>query len=450
MLRAILRFASSRSVAVLLLLVLALAAFAGGLVTQLSLAGARWARAAQFLINRLALNDLFQARWLMVLVGALMVNLVLCVLRRLRPRFYQPNQIRGLLHFRQIATTIPVEESYLLVADELRRRRFHLRRQAKVGSIRWSGRRNRSSLAGSLLFHLALLIAVAGFALRSRNGFEGELVLFPDQAGLVPPLQGESLQVQLLDFASEYNLGPGRDNYVLRQRRSNLVLYDNGRFQRPASLSINRPVYSHGIGLFQAEPVQTFVLRVTPPDTVLRVREGERFELAGQQYLVGLARLGAVYQGDSIVERLPVQAPLFRYVVPDSTFRREPAVDTLRLESVLPIGRHRVQLLNVRQGAKLAYRYDPALPWFYAAGALFLLGMVLRGLLPAYEIAGTISEEEGVTVLRIGGRALGLFTSLRPIVNRIVEQFSTADSEEHATVPPVRQRTSRLFGRDSR
>ena len=436
MLTRLYRIVASRTVAVALLLGLAAVALAGSLIAQMSLAGVRWSlagREVNALIRLLSLNDLFQARWVMVFVVLLMANLLFCGLGRLRPRFLQPDQIRGLLHFRQIATSIPIEESFLLIAEELRQRKFRLRRQARVGSILWAGRRNGLSLTGSLLFHFSLLVAVAGFFVRSQKGFDGELVLFPDQAALMPPVRGDSLQVQLVDFGVDYNVGPGLDNYLLRQRRSNIVVYDNGRFERAALLSINRPLQTHGIGFFQAEPAQSHVLRIVPPDTVIRVRENETFELGGSVYRLGLARLGATYQGDSLVGYLPVQAPLFRLASADSGRLREQLVDTLRPDLPLVIGRQRLQLLNIRQGAKIAYRYDPALPFFLAAGATFLLGMLIRGLLPAYEVAGTISEEQGETVIRIGGRALGFFTSLRPMVNRIVEQFSTADREEHTT-----------------
>lgn len=160
-------------------------------------------------------------------------------------------------------------------------------------------------------------------------------------------------------------------------------------------------------------------------DTIIRVRENEPFQPASfPGRLVGKStRLGLIYKGDSAVGRLPVQIALFRLLPGDSGRAQEQLFDTLRADRPLKVANQQLSLLNVRQGTKLAYRYDPGLPWFYLAGALFLLGVLLRGFLPAYELYGTITEEEGETVIRIGGRALGLFTSLRPLVGRIVDRF---------------------------
>jgi hypothetical protein len=182
---------------------------------------------------------------------------------------------------------------------------------------------------------------------------------------------------------------------------------------------------------------------------VLRVRENEQFELEGCGTLaIAQARLGRIYRGDSIISRLPVQAALYRvkepgtsspttgaspqqlgtapeFPAPGNSRGQSLLIDTLRAERPLRVGSRQLSLLNVRQGTRVVYRYDPGLVWFYAAGALFVFGILLRGLLPAYEIHVAITDEEGETVIRLGGRALGLFTSLRPIVNAIVDRFES-------------------------
>jgi cytochrome c biogenesis protein ResB len=440
--RSLYRFFSSRSLAIILLLGFVGVALVGGVIAQLGIAGVKWVR-------WLALNDLFQARWVAPLVVALMLNLLLCSLNRARTQFLTSEQIRGLLHFRQIATAIPIEDSYLVIEDELKARRFRIRSRAQVGSMQVAARWNGFSLFGSLLFHLSLVIAIAGFMVRSRKGFDCEFTLFPEQTGAVVSPTGDRLQIQLMEFGADYSLAPGGSSLQLRQRRSHLIVYRNNRFERVDTLSINHPVYVDGLGLFQADPIQVFVIRVRGPvadsslglaarhrpfaprnsrvlvrDTILRLRENEPFVLAGRRYAVGLARLGAAYRKDSVVTRLPVQTPVFRLALADTGRFREQLLDTLRAEQSLAIGDQELSLLNIRQGTKIACRYDPALPWFYVAGAVFLLGMLLRLILPAYEFYAAITEEEGETVIRLGGRALGFFTSLRPLVNRIVDRLS--------------------------
>ncbi len=450
------RILASRSVALLLLVILALVAIAGGLISQLSRAGV----ALPALLARLSLNDLFAARWLLIVAAALAVNLLLCSLARMRLRLLEPGQIRGLLHFRQVVTSIPVAESATIIREELRERKFSVRRQAKTGRTLITGRRNRLSLAGSIFLHVAFILGFVGFVVRSKKGFEGEFELFPEQSHALVAPGGDTLQVQLVEYGESYSLGPGMDNYILRQRSASLVLYRNNHFVRAAVMEISRPVFFEGVGLFPAEPLQVFVVRAQGQkgsgvrgqgsgdrDTVLRVRENEQFELEGCGTLaIVTARLGRIYRGDSAISRLPVQAVLYRvnqrgtglpssgaslqqlgtapeFPAPGNSRGQSLLVDTLRTERPLKVGSRQLSLLNVRQGTRVVYRYDPGLVWFYAAGALFVFGILLRGFLPAYEIHAAVTDEEGETVIRLGGRALGLFTSLRPIVNAIVDRF---------------------------
>jgi cytochrome c biogenesis protein ResB len=454
------RALSSRGLAVILLLSLAAVALTGSMVAQLSAAGVRWAMPGPGLhplIRILHLNDLFQATWALGLVGVLMLNLLLCSIARLRQPLLLPEQVSGLLHFRQLATAIPIDESWLAIEEELRDRRFHVRSRRKIGSILWSARRNRFGLAASVVFHLSLLIAAAGFILRARKGFDGDFVLFPDQTTSMTLAENDTIQVQLVSAGTDYDFTPRTDDLRPRQRRSELILYHNRQFERPATLSINHPVRIRGIRLFQSDPAQVFIVRLTPVeshrtspvanrarsrqvmrhseplsparDTIIRVRENERFGLADDeadsrhQYFFRTSRLGSIYLKDSLYGRLPMQATLVRLEPADSGLFGSQPVDTLKLEQPTTVGRHKLSLLNIRQGTRIAYRYDPALPWLFVAGAIFLMGILLRGFVPAYELSGTVTEEQGETVIRLGGRALGLFTSLRPIVARIADRF---------------------------
>jgi cytochrome c biogenesis protein ResB len=226
------RILASRSVALLLLVTLALVAIAGGLISQLSRAGV----ALPALLARLSLNDLFAARWLLIVAAALVVNLLLCSLARIRLRLLEPGQIRGLLHFRQVVTSIPVAESATIIREELRERKFSVRRQTKTGRTLITGRRNRLSLAGSIFMHVAFVLGFVGFVVRSKKGFEGDFELFPEQSHALVVPGGDTVQVQLVDYGESYNLGPGMDNYILRQRHASLVLYRNNHFVRAAGI----------------------------------------------------------------------------------------------------------------------------------------------------------------------------------------------------------------------
>ena len=495
LIRSLYRFLSSRGLAVVLLIAIAGVALIGSVVAQLSAAGVHWAAPGHTLnpvIRILHLNDLFQAWWALALVAALAINLLLCTIARMRRPLPQPDQIRGLLHFRQLATTMPIDESWLMIEEEMRSHRFSIRSRKRMGSVVWAARRNRLGTAFSILFHLSLLVALAGFILRAKRGFEGEMVLFPDQTGEIQATGSDTIQVQLVSSGADYDLAPHGDGLLLRQRRSELILYENRRFERSAGLDINHPIPIRGITVFQSDPVQMFVVRLTPinsrrsppddekhkdtktqrdvrihdpehqdakaptaakqtllaasggirsrgetnrpkpfRDTLIHVRENEVFELgdAGSRLRLSFspAPLGSLFRNDSLYSRLPVQAVLERMIPSESGRSRAQLLDTIRLEQPISIGNHIVSLLNIRQGTRIGYRYDPALPWFFSAGAIFLISLLLRGFMPAWELSGSVTEEGGVTIVRLGGRALGLFTSLRPLVNRIVDRFEGSE-----------------------
>jgi cytochrome c biogenesis protein ResB len=425
-LRNAVRFAASRSLATVLLTALAACVVIGAFFSQLILAGALRAPAGilREVLRFLSFEDLFAARWLQALMLALLLNLLLCSFRRIRLRLLRPDQLAGLLHFRQIATAVPIDDSFDLIREELRTPGYRVRVERRTGCARLAARRNGLSLAGSILFHLSLIIGFLGFLVRGRQGFEGDVALFPETGAAVPLPRGDTLYVQLTGTAEEHNLGPGIGRTFLRRRSADLVLYRNDRYLRTARLSINRPARVDGLGLYLSDPVQVFVLRITPPDTVVRVRERDPLIFAEPTglYACGLTRLGKVFQGDSVFSRFEPAVPLVKRAAPG----RDSVVDTLRLGRIAELGGRSISLLNVRPGARIAYRYDPGANWFYLAAALFLLGILLRGLLPAYEVHAAATEEEGETVIRLGGRALGLFTSLRPLFGRITDRLTDA------------------------
>ncbi|MEO0107653.1 MAG: cytochrome c biogenesis protein ResB [candidate division WOR-3 bacterium] len=424
------RLLASRTVTVILLLGFAGLVCFGRIASQS--AGTGLGSGLNWFVAKLRLDDLFHARLLLFPTGALVGNLLLCALGRLRPRMPRPDELAGSIHFRQFATSIPVTDSWTLVEAELLAQGFRVRRRTEFGNILWTAESNPLGRLGSIVFHLALLVAVAGFVSRRDQVSEGVMTMFPDQGSDIILPTDDTLRVQLSGCWADYNLAPGRSNYTPRQVSSHLVLYRNHRFERDVLLQINRPASVRGTTLFQGEPAQIFVLRLraadssgrTRRDTVVRVRENQEFSLFASQaprYHIGLVPLGDLYFRDSLLGSLPALAVLTRTVQTGDHDLSQ--FDTLRIGADTKIGDVRVNLLNIRQGASIIYRHDPARPWLEVAGALFLAGLFLRGIVPAYELSGSITEEEGETVVRLGGRALGLFTSLRPLLRRIAQLF---------------------------
>src|SRR4051812_4189780 len=168
--------------ALILLFLLAVAAVPGSVVPQRGLNELRVARFYQDhphlapLFNKLSLFDVFAAWWFAAIYILLFASLAGCVI----PRSWQhmramrarppvpPRRLDRLPHAARWRTATAPDAAYVAIVELLRKRRFRVDRHAS-GIAAEKGYLRES---GTLVFHLALLLLLAGVALGGLLGYK--------------------------------------------------------------------------------------------------------------------------------------------------------------------------------------------------------------------------------------------------------------------------------------
>lgn len=175
---------TSMRTALLLLLLLALGSVPGSVVPQQSISPsgvAKWKDAHPTLapvFDRLGMFDVYSSAWFSAIYLLLMVSLVGCILPRLRV-YWRALRARPPAPPRNL-DRLPAYTSFETdgVADErivavLRRRRYRV----TTYEDGVSAERGRLREAGNLVFHLAVVVALVGFAWGQLYGYKGGAIV---------------------------------------------------------------------------------------------------------------------------------------------------------------------------------------------------------------------------------------------------------------------------------
>jgi len=178
---------TSMRTALLLLFLLALAAIPGSVVPQTNvdaLSASNWHDQHKTLApiyDKLGLFDVYHSVWFSAIYILLMISLVGCIVPRLgvywrglraRPPA-APRNLSRLPGHRSLTVTDEVDVALERSRLALRRRRFRIER--REGAL--SAERGYLREAGNLLFHMSVLIVLAGVAIGNLFGYTGSVLV---------------------------------------------------------------------------------------------------------------------------------------------------------------------------------------------------------------------------------------------------------------------------------
>lgn len=333
--------------------------------------------------------------------------------RRLRPAPV-PERFRtqGVL---EVAS--PPQAAVAAVREELRRRRYRLEPagadEATIVATRGSG-----GFAGSILFHVGILVVMVGVAVSARTRVNGEVMLvegFPLALGpgtvaqatrpeALVPLLGATASVR--DFTATYERGfmPVDFAAILEVRRA-------GQPARADVVRVNEGVSAEGFQLtlhrygFAPELVVTAadgrrladgvaILRLVPPGTEdgLALEDGSELLLA--LYPDHVERGGAPATR-SMYPVAPVLA--VRHLVGG----KEVARGLVPRGEAATIGALRVSFHGLRYWADFVLGRDGGLWWIAVGGAFVALGLGLRFMLDPQLVRAVATASDGGTRLDI-------------------------------------------------
>ncbi|WP_239455501.1 cytochrome c biogenesis protein ResB [Nocardioides gilvus] len=183
---------TSMRTALLLLLLLALAAVPGSVVPQAdvdALKASQWQEAHPKLTpiyERLGLFDVYASPWFAAIYLLLTISLVGCIIPRTKVYFKAmrarppkaPRNLTRLPDHHTYTTSESPEEVLAQARKALGKRRFRLDlHDEEAGSGSVAAERGYLREAGNLVFHLSILVVMAGMAMGSLFGYQGGVIV---------------------------------------------------------------------------------------------------------------------------------------------------------------------------------------------------------------------------------------------------------------------------------
>ena len=315
-------FFTSVRLALVLILVLTAAVFAGTMLDQAppSVVAdrdlyAQWLERARTkygvwtdVFDFLQLFNTFHNFWFKGLIALLTTNIIICSFNRWKGIWTTvfPVRIRmGDAFFQHarfnasFAVAMPTAEAAQRVRRALSRSRYRVRTQPDESSVAIYADRNRFSRFGTFFSHLSIVLILAGTVIGGMWGFKDNEFIVAE--GAVREVgRGTNLAVRLEHFTDEYYLeGPPKDF------RSEIVIYEGGEEVKRGTVRVNSPMGYKGVRFHQAFYGQAAMMEVKDPSSgailhsaavplAWQTREGDRpigsFDLHGQEmtaYVIG-------------------------------------------------------------------------------------------------------------------------------------------------------------------
>ncbi|MDQ4109232.1 MAG: cytochrome c biogenesis protein ResB, partial [Actinomycetota bacterium] len=260
----------SMRTALILLLVLAAGSVIGSLLPQIPNSPERVGRYLDDhgfwgpMFFRAGLFDVYGSWWFVLITTLLFVSLAACLLprtramvRAMRQRPVQAKELDGFRHHAEVRVGTGPDEAASSAARYLRRRRFRVSREG----LGVAGEKGALRELGSLLFHWAFFLLVAGVIVGKGTGFTGRAVVtegesfvdarsnYAGQIRVGRYFGGgfTGVGIRLLDFEATYRRNGLPKDFVSRVAFSDQQGSSVGREE----VRVNHPASVEGLRVFQ-------------------------------------------------------------------------------------------------------------------------------------------------------------------------------------------------------
>ena len=218
-------------------------------------------------LDAVGLFDVFGSLWFMVLLALLFISLTGCLLPRYRA-FYKvarrppaPGRNLGRLsNSTTFKTALPVQEAVAAGNAVLRRRRYRTRQLDSGDGRQVAAERGHWREGGSLIFHTAFYVVLAGAVIGKSFGFMGQIGLaegdsfadtriaydFAEPGAAFGLDDHRGFVLTMDDFDVRYF-----PDFTPREFVSSVTISENGEPVRRADIRVNHPLRYNGMTIFQ-------------------------------------------------------------------------------------------------------------------------------------------------------------------------------------------------------
>ena len=406
-----------------------------------------WGEARYLAYAKLGLLNLFHSKYFLALGIILLLNLVFCSIVRLSgrragthsgdaPDYARKLRVGGAGSGADRACNVLTSRGYKILSDS-------------GGTL--TARRGPWPEGVSLLYHIAMAIAIVGFIISALFSFEGDVTLWPGEPVEVATVDAgtgavtlgivradttawkdRKIAITLDEFVTEWEWH--NNKHYPKDWLSHLTVLDEDGTTRPVMVEVNRPLRVAGLTFYQMAYEQTF--------DVVVLRDGEEIErVAAQSYapftlesIPGMFSSGTLRVG-TLFEKYRDPRPM----VPHTPLRWTPPaaeVDSTAAEAEPPPAPERQELGDLSleeplehegfvlmldkpyEASVLTYRHDPGVNLLYVSITLFLLGLAIRTYWPSYRVQIWLN---GAGEAHMVFRATGMLGEPEDVEDELVE-----------------------------
>jgi cytochrome c biogenesis protein len=251
----IIDFLSSIKLAIFLIIIITVSSMIGTLIPQMRSAEEYTARYGQIseLLMRLEITDLYHSWWFMALLFLFSLNIVICTLTRLSPKFrraFKPNlffQSQTLLAAKiqgQLKKSWSLEKSEEELKKELRSGHYRIKESRKDGEVHVLARKKILGIFGSDVVHLGLLTILIGGIISGFSGFRTNISI---AEGEIVPILDADFKLQLDKFETEYY-----PNGSVKDWKSTLTVIEGESPRMTKTIEVNYPLTYKGYVFYQS------------------------------------------------------------------------------------------------------------------------------------------------------------------------------------------------------
>ena len=426
-----------------------------------------WGEAKYIAFAKLGFLNLFHSKFFLILGAILFVNLVVCSILR-----WSARRGAGLAgasppaHAREFLIKGDERDALARAAGVLEACGFRV--LSRAGNV-LTARRGPWPEGVSLLYHLALALAIVGFIISALTSFEGDATIWPGETVTVATVSSETGAYRMGSALADWHIGawhplaaarpdttewPGReigitlnefvtewelynDKYYPRDWMSDVVI-DSPAGERRVNIEVNRPFRVEGLTFYQMAYEQEFDVVVLSGGVEVERAGAQAYapftlESIGGMFFPGTMRVGTLYQ------KYHDPAPVVPHVnlkwqapVAEADSLAEEAAPPERVELgdlsagiPLDVEGHSLLLENPREATVLSYRRDRGVAFLYIAITAFIVGLCLRTYWPSYRVNLWITGGDGRTRGRLVMRATGMLGEPEEIEDSIVRDLRT-------------------------
>jgi len=428
--KAFIRFFTSIRLAIVLLIILAVASVLGTLIPQqrsLEEYAVRYGRLASPLI-RLQMTQLYHSIWYLALLGLFALNIIVCTLTRLSPKWrraVKPHilaESKSLLALKvkdRYRKSAPLSEVKADLEKSLASSRYRLRTEAKDAKVHLLARKKILGIFGSDVVHLGLLIILAGGIFSGLTSIRKELAI---KEGQTLPVPRAFFEIRLDKFTTEYY-----PDGSVKAWKSAVTVLEKAAPVLAKTIVVNKPLTYRGYSFYQSsfgwdwdDPrLEIWAKKKSDPAFLkkLKLKVGEKIQLDDKdQTSIAVARFipdfvlgeGNEPQTRSLQPNNPA-AYVEGYrgeekIFSGWIFANFPDMDRIHATKETDLS---FELKNFEAGqySVLEAAKDPGVNLIWIGCVLTMLGLGLAFYWPHWEIKAVLEESQGKTEVIAGGIA---------------------------------------------